>query len=51
MSFLVEFDGNGTDSEIPPSDVHRKAVEHTAQLFVDPLDFAPEPVCLDVLPS
>jgi hypothetical protein len=50
MSGLVEFDGNSTDPEIPPSNVVREVVKHAIQ-FVDPLDFAPEVAGLDVLPS
>ena len=50
MAFLVEFDGNGTDPQVPPSDVQREDIEHAAQPFVNSLDFATEVGCLDVLP-
>jgi len=51
VAFLVQFDGDGTDPEIPSSNPVRKVVELAVQLFVDPQDFAPEVGCLDVLAS
>ena len=51
MGGLVEFDGNGTDPEIPMSNLVREVGELAVQLFVDPLDFASEVDGLDVLPS
>ena len=51
MLCLVEFDGNGTDPEIPSSNVVGEVVELAVQLFVDGLDFASEFGGLDVFPS
>lgn len=51
MLCLVEFDGNGTDPEIPSSNVVGEVVELAVQLFVDRLDFASEAGGLDAFPS
>jgi hypothetical protein len=49
MSFLGEFDGNGTDPEVPLPYIIREVIEMAVQLFVDRLDLAPKIGGLDVL--
>ncbi len=51
MPLLVEFNGNGTNSKIPTSDIRGEGVKNAAQLSIRPSDFAAESRRLHILSS